>query len=194
MNKLEFPKNFLWGGAVAANQCEGAWLEDGKAPNVTDTVVGIMSSGKNIGIKYNQEKKEWEMNLDNNKVYLSHDGIDFYHRYKEDLSYMAGMGMKAFRTSISWARIFPNGDETEPNEAGLKFYDDLIDEIIKNGMEPVITMSHFEMPLHLALKYGGWMNEKLIDFWCRYAEFIINRYKGKLKYCLKFNEINKSLH
>lgn len=190
MSKLKFPENFLWGGAVAANQCEGAWLEDGKAPNVTDTVVGILSKGKDIGIKYNTEKKEWEMALDNSKTYLSHDGIDFYHRYKEDLSYMAGMGMKAFRTSISWARIFPNGDEKEPNEAGLKFYDDLFDEMLKKGMEPVITMSHFEMPLNLALKYGGWMNEKLIDFWCRYAEVIFSRYKGKVKYWLTFNEIN----
>ena len=190
MNNLKFPSNFLWGGAVAANQCEGAWLTDGKKPNVTDTVVGIMSSGKDIGIRYDQDNKQWKMQLDPNKVYLSHDAIDFYHHYKDDLAYMSQMGFKAFRTSISWARIFPDGDDDTPNEQGLKFYDDLFDEIIKNGMEPVITMSHFEMPLTLATKYGGWLNEKLIDFWCNYAKVIFNRYKGKVKYWLTFNEIN----
>ena len=191
MNNLKFPSNFLWGGAVAANQCEGECLTDGKKPNVTDTVVGIMSSGKDIGIRYDQTNKQWNMELDPNKVYLSHDGIDFYHHYKDDLAYMSQMGFKAFRTSISWARIFPDGDEDTPNEQGLKFYDDLFDEIIKNGMEPVITMSHFEMPLTLATKYGGWLNEKLIDFWCNYAKVIFNRYKGKVKYWITFNEINQ---
>ena len=107
----KFPKDFLWGGAVAANQCEGAWLEDGKLPNVTDVLLGIIRSGKKPSIKWNFEKNIWEMDLDPNVQYLSHEGIDFYHRYKEDLKLMSEMGFKAFRTSISWARIYPRGDE-----------------------------------------------------------------------------------
>ena len=188
---MSFPKNFLWGGAVAANQCEGAWLKDGKQPNVTDVMVGIMS--KKPDIEWNDETGKYEVALDVNKQYLSHEGIDFYHRYKEDLALMAGMGFNCFRTSIAWGRIFPNGDETEPNEAGLKFYDDLIDEMIRLGMEPVITLSHYETPIHLLIEYGGWANRKLIDFWKNYVTVVFNRYKGKVKYWLTFNEVNNLL-
>lgn len=188
---MSFPKNFLWGGAVAANQCEGEWLTDGKQPNVTDVMIGIGS--KYPDIKWNQETKKYEMALQENKAYLSHDGIDFYHRYKEDLALMKGMGFNCFRTSIAWGRIFPNGDELEPNEAGLKFYDNLIDEMLELGMEPVITMSHYETPLHLLTEYGGWANPKLIEFWKRYASTLFNRYKGKVKYWLTFNEVNNLL-
>ena len=188
---MSFPKNFLWGGAVAANQCEGEWLTDGKQPNVTDVMIGIGS--KYPDIKWNEETKKYEMALQENKAYLSHDGIDFYHRYKEDLALMKGMGFNCFRTSIAWGRIFPNGDELEPNEAGLKFYDDLIDEMLELGMEPVITMSHYETPLHLLTEYGGWANPKLIEFWKRYASTLFNRYKGKVKYWLTFNEVNNLL-
>ena len=113
MNK-RFPDGFLWGGAVAANQCEGAWLTDGKKPNITDVMVGINT--KEPGLVWNPDTQKWEMKLDPEKVYLSHEGIDFYHRYKEDLSLMKGMGFNAFRTSIAWGRIYPNGDEEEPNE------------------------------------------------------------------------------
>ena len=189
---MSFPKDFLWGGAVAANQCEGAWLEDGKEPNVTDIMVGIGS--KNPGLKWNDETQKCEMCLDQNKVYLSHDAIDFYHRYKEDLQLMAGMGFNCFRTSIAWGRIFPHGDETEPNEAGLKFYDDLIETMLELGMEPVITLSHYETPLHLMTEYGGWSNHQLIDFWNRYVETVFKRYKGKVKYWLTFNEVNNMMH
>ena len=150
---MDFPKGFLWGGAVAANQLEGAWLEDGKQPNVTDVMVGIGS--KDPGLKWNEETGKWEMCLNPDKVYLSHEGIDFYHRYKEDLALMAGMGFNCFRTSIAWGRIFPNGDEEEPNEAGLKFYEDMFDEMLRLGMEPCITLSHYETPLHLLTEYGG---------------------------------------
>ncbi len=188
---MSFPKNFLWGGAVAANQCEGAWLEDGKAPNVTDVLVGIMS--KNPGIKWNEKTGKYEMALDESKQYLSHEGIDFYHRYKEDLALMAGMGFNCFRTSIAWSRIFPLGDESEPNEKGLEFYDRLIDEMLALGMEPVITLSHYETPLHLLTEYGGWSNHKLIDFWKNYVTAVFNRYKGKVKYWLTFNEVNNML-
>ena len=188
---MSFPKNFLWGGAVAANQCEGAWLEDGKAPNVTDIMVGIMS--KDPGLKWNQDTKKYEMCLDPNKVYLSHEGIDFYHRYQEDLELMAGMGFNCFRTSIAWGRIFPNGDEETPNEKGLEFYDKLIDKMIKLNMEPVITLSHYETPLHLLTEYGGWSHPKLIEFWKRYVTTVFNRYKGKVKYWLTFNEVNNMM-
>lgn len=186
-----FPKDFLWGGAIAANQAEGAWLADGKQPNVTDILVGI--SSKNPGLKWNKETKKYEMSLDPNKKYLSHEGIDFYHRYKDDLALMAGMGFNSFRTSIAWGRIFPNGDETEPNEAGLKFYEDMFDEMKKLGMEPVITLSHYETPLHLVTEYGGWSNRKLIEFWNRYVTTVFKRYKGKVKYWMTFNEVNNLL-
>ena len=116
---MSFPKDFHWGGAIAANQYEGAWLEDGKKPNVTDVLVGIMS--KDPGIKWNEETRKYEMCLNPAKAYLSHTAVDGYHRYKEDLKLMAGMNFNCFRTSFAWGRIFPNGDETEPNEAGLKF-------------------------------------------------------------------------
>ena len=187
-----FPEDFLWGGAVAANQLEGAWLEDGKLPNLTDVMVGIGTDAKTPGIKWNAEKQKYEMDLDPKKVYLSHEGIDFYHRYKEDLALLAGMGFKAFRTSISWSRIFPRGDEEEPNEAGLQFYDKLFDEMLKLGMEPIVTLSHYETPLTLVLEYGGWTNRKLIGFFDRYAKTVIERYKEKVKYWMTFNEINST--
>ena len=183
-----FPKGFLWGGAVAANQCEGAWLEDGKLPNITDIVVGI--NAKEAGLRWNEDTQKWEMALDENKVYLSHDGIDFYHRYKEDLALMAGMGFNSFRTSIAWGRIFPRGDESEPNEAGLQFYDDLFTEMKRLGMEPVVTLSHYETPLDLLTEYGGWANKKTIEFWKRYVTAVFRRYKGKVRYWMTFNEVN----
>ena len=156
-----FPEHFLWGGAVAANQIEGAYLEDGKQLNVTDVVVGILNEPD---LKWNPKRQKWEPVLKADKVYLSHEAIDFYHRFNEDLAFMEGMGFQAFRTSISWARIFPNGDETEPNEAGLRYYDELFAQMRRRGMEPVITLSHYEMPLHLLTEYGGWLNPKMIDF------------------------------
>lgn len=188
---MSFPKNFLWGGAVAANQLEGAWLEDGKQPNVTDVLVGIGS--KEPGIKWNLESQKYEMALDPNKKYLSHEAIDFYHRHADDLKLMSGMGFNCFRTSIAWGRIFPNGDETEPNEKGLAFYDQLFKEMKDLGMEPVITMSHYETPLHLLTEYGGWSNPKLIEFWKNYSKTLFTRYKGVVKYWLTFNEVNAML-
>ncbi|MBR1892907.1 MAG: glycoside hydrolase family 1 protein [Lachnospiraceae bacterium] len=185
---MKFPKDFMWGGAIAANQYEGAWLEDGKQPNVTDVLVGIMS--REPGIKWNKETGKYEMALDENKVYLSHEAVDGYHRYKEDLKYMKEMGFNSFRTSIAWGRIFPNGDEETPNEAGLKFYDEMFTYMNELGLEPVITLSHYETPLHLLTEYGGWSNSKLIEFWKRYVKTVFERYKGKVKYYLTFNEVN----
>lgn len=180
-----FPQNFLWGGAVAANQCEGAFREGGKKLNVTDVSKGLL---KEPSMRWNEAIQKWEPVMEG--MFPSHEAIDFYHRYKDDLALMGEMGFKAFRTSISWGRIFPDGDETEPSEEGLRFYDDLFDEMHKNGIEPVVTMSHYETPLHLLTEYGGWLNEKMIGLWLRYAKTIFKRYKGKVRYYLTFNEIN----
>ena len=182
-----FPERFLWGGAVAANQLEGAYLEDGKRLNVTDVMVGI---GNTPSLAWNEQAERWEVAPSTSGVQLSHEGIDFYHRFEEDLELMAGMGFKAFRTSISWARIFPSGDEDEPNEAGLAFYDRLFDRMIALGMEPVITLSHYETPLDLLLTYGGWLDRRLIGFWEHYVRTCLERYRDKVRYWMTFNEIN----
>ena len=179
MTETTFPKGFLWGGATAANQYEGAYNEDGKGLSVQD----IMPNGV-------QTPPTEEPTPDNLKLI----GIDFYHRYKEDIKLFAEMGFKTYRTSIAWSRIFPNGDETEPNEAGLAFYDAVFDECLKYGIEPLITLSHYETPLHLARTYNGWANRDLIDFYERYVTTVFNRYKDKVKYWLTFNEINSVLH
>lgn len=176
---MTFPKNFLWGGAIAANQAEGAYNEDGKGLSVADILAVGADRFKNV-----------ELEINGNKYYPSHEAIDFYHTYKEDIRELSELGMKCFRTSIAWSRIFPNGDDKEPNEKGLEFYDNLFDELLKNGMEPVITISHFETPLNLITKYGGWKNRKLIDFYVNYCSVIFNRYKDKVKYWMTFNEIN----
>lgn len=176
---MTFPKNFLWGGAIAANQAEGAYKEDGKGLSVADILPVGADRFKNVELKINEEK-----------YYPSHEAIDFYHTYKEDIKELSELGMKCFRTSIAWSRIFPKGDEREPNEKGLEYYDNLFDELLKYGIEPVITISHFETPLNLVTKYGGWKNRKLIDFYSNYCNVIFNRYKDKVKYWMTFNEIN----
>jgi len=165
---------------VAAHQLEGGWQEGGKGVSVAD----VMTVG---GYKKPREITDGVLP---GKIYPNHDAIDFYHRYKEDLALMGEMGFKAFRTSIAWTRIFPKGDEEQPNEEGLKFYDDLFDEMHKNGIEPVVTLAHFEMPYHLAKEYGGFRNRKLIDFFVKFATVCFERYKDKVKYWLTFNEIN----
>ncbi|MBS4762101.1 glycoside hydrolase family 1 protein [Carnobacteriaceae bacterium zg-ZUI252] len=190
LKETVFPTDFLWGGAIAANQAEGSWDVDGKKPNVTDVMVGIGTDKDTPSIRFNYEKGVYEEAYRDDKVYLSHDAVDFYNRYEEDLDYMQEMGFKAFRTSISWSRIFPNGDESAPNEAGLAFYDKLFDAIIARGMEPVVTISHYETPLGLIANYGGWTNRKLIRFYENYVRTILERYKGKVKYWMTFNEIN----
>jgi len=177
---MSLPKNFLWGGAVAAHQLEGGWNLDGRGPSVSDVLTGG-AHGVPRKITDGIIEGEW---------YPNHNGIDFYHKYKEDIAYFGEMGFKCFRTSISWSRIFPNGDEKEPNQAGLKFYDDMFDEMHKYGIEPVITLSHFEMPYYLAKEYGGWINRKLVDFFVNYAVTVMKHYKDKVKYWMTFNEIN----
>ena len=177
---MALPKKFLWGGAVAAHQLEGAYNVDGRGLSVSD----VMTGGSN------KVARRITDGIVEGENYPNHKGIDFFHTYKEDIKLFAELGFKCFRTSISWSRIFPNGDETEPNEAGLKFYDDMFDELLKYNIEPVITLSHFEMPYNLAKKYGGWTNRKLIEFFVRYAETVMTRYKDKVKYWMTFNEIN----
>ena len=178
------PENFLWGGAIAANQCEGAYLEDGKGMSPVDILPGGALRKEALADAKKAMEKEYG-------YYPSHVSIDFYHRYKGDIKLFKEMGFKCLRTSISWARIFPNGDDQAP---GLKFYDSLIDELIANDIEPVITINHFDTPLELTKKYGGWKNRKLIDFYLNYCNVIFNRYKGKVKYWMTFNEINMILH
>lgn len=175
-----FPKDFLWGGAVAAHQLEGAWQADGKGTSVADVMT---VGGPGVPRRITEGVLEGE-------YYPNHDGIDFYHRYKEDIALFAEMGFKCFRTSIAWTRIFPKGDEEVPNEAGLKFYDNLFDECLKYGIEPVVTLSHFELPYHLVTEYGGFSNRKVIDFFVKFAEVCFKRYKDKVKYWMTFNEIN----
>lgn len=174
----KFSKDFLWGGAVAANQCEGAYNTDGKGLSVQD----VMPEG----IRGERTENPTENNL---KL----EGIDFYHRYKEDIKLFAEMGFKVFRTSIAWSRIFPNGDDEIPNEKGLAFYDDLFDECLKYGIQPLVTLSHYEPPLALAKKYNGWLNRNTISLFERFAETVFKRYKDKVKYWLTFNEINAIL-
>ncbi|MBG7725281.1 6-phospho-beta-glucosidase [Enterococcus faecium] len=173
-------EDFLWGGAVAANQYEGAWDIDGKGVSVTD----VMSAGSVT------QPREITGEVLPNLYYPNHNAIDFYHHYKEDIKLFAEAGFKCFRLSIAWTRIFPNGDETEPNEAGLAYYDRVFDECLKFGIQPIVTLSHFEMPLHLSKAYGGWRNRKMIDFFRRFAHTCFERYKGKVKYWMTFNEIN----
>lgn len=172
-----FPEGFLWGGAIAANQAEGAWLEDGKG-------LDLASCFPN-GLHHKFQGRPRE-----GVYYPQQEAIDFYHRYKEDVAMFAEMGFKVFRTSIHWTRIFPNGDDEKPNEKGLQFYDNLFDELLKYGIQPLITISHYEMPVHLVEKYGSWRSRELIGFFLRYCEVIFKRYKDKVKLWLTFNEIN----
>ena len=183
----KFPKDFLWGGAVSASQCEGAYDVGGKGLSTAD----ILPGGKTRIPLLQYAKPALATVYD---YYPSHEGIDFYHRYKEDIALLAEMGFKAFRTSIAWSRIFPKGDEEEPNEEGLKFYDALLAEVVRQGMEPVITISHFEMPLHLVKEYGGWLNPRVVEFYERYARVLLARYRTQVKYWITFNEINMTLH
>ena len=173
-------RDFLWGGAVAAHQVEGAYREGGKGSSVAD----VMTAGA-----HGVPRRITDGVLDG-ESYPNHDAIDFYHTYERDIELFAEMGFKCLRTSISWSRIFPNGDEAEPNEAGLAFYDRLFDCMIAHGIEPVVTLSHFEMPLHLATAYGGWSNRALIELFVRFARTCFSRYAGRIRYWMTFNEIN----
>ena len=174
-----FPPGFLWGGATAANQLEGAYAEGGKGLSVQD----VMPTG-GLGPRTAEPTPE----------NLKLEGIDHYHRYAEDIALFAEMGFSVYRFSIAWSRIFPNGDDAEPNEEGLAFYDRLLDELERHNIEPLVTINHFEYPLHLAEAYNGWTSRELIGLFERYARTLFERYGHRVKYWLPFNEINSVLH
>jgi len=174
-----FPDGFLWGGATSANQLEGAYADGGKGLSIQDVMPqGLMTPPTEGPTPDN----------------LKQLGIDFYNRYAEDIALFAEMGFKVYRFSIAWSRIFPNGDDAEPNEEGLAFYGRVLDELEKHGIEPLVTISHYETPLNLARKYGGWTNRDLIGFYERYCEVLFSRFGSRVKYWLTFNEINSVIH
>lgn len=185
---MAFPEGFLWGGATAANQLEGGYNEGGRGLANVD----VVPHGEDRFPIITGQMKHLE--FDDDHYYPAKEGIDFYYRYKEDIALFAEMGFKTFRLSIAWTRIFPKGDETEPNEEGLKFYEDVFKELRKYGIEPLVTITHFDMPIHLIREYGGWRNRKLIDFYENLVRVLFTRYKGLVKYWLTFNEINMILH
>lgn len=192
--KWSMPKDFMWGGAIAANQAEGAHTVGGKGKSLAD-VHKYEPHKTNDEIQADQKAgmtiKQIEENMtDKDGYYPKRHGIDFYHTYPEDLGLLAEMGFKTFRTSIDWSRIFPNGDEEFPNEEGLKFYDNLIDKIVELGMEPIISMLHYETPLNISLKYGGWHNREVVGMFYRYGKVLLDRYQDKVKYWIIINQIN----
>ncbi|WP_285894805.1 family 1 glycosylhydrolase [Clostridioides sp. ES-S-0108-01] len=193
-----FPEGFLWGGATAANQIEGAFDEGEKGLSTSDMAAykDPYATGKVDNFTFNVTSKELQEYLNNPEKYKfpKRWGIDFYHNYKEDIALFAEMGFKVFRLSISWARIFPTGLEEEPNEEGLAFYDKVFDELVKYGIEPLVTMSHYEMPITLVQKYNGWQSRELIRLFAKYGRVLLARYKDKVKYWITFNEMNMSLH
>ncbi|WP_061034957.1 MULTISPECIES: 6-phospho-beta-glucosidase [Vibrio] len=188
MSKSVFPENFLWGGAIAANQSEGGYREGGKGLTTVDMIpYGDNRMPIKLGLVDSVELSEEEF-------YPSHQAIDFYHRYKEDIALLAEMGFKTFRMSIAWSRIFPKGDELEPNQAGIDFYRSVFEECHKYGIEPLVTLCHFDVPMHLVNEYGSWRNRKMIGFFERYARTCFEAFDGLVKYWLTFNEINILLH
>ena len=177
---MKLRKDFLWGGSIAAHQCEGAWNVDGKGIGIMD----LVTSGSY------EVPREICKDIEEGKRYPSHEGIDFYHRFKEDIALFGEMGFKALRISIDWSRIYPNGDDEEPNKKGIEYYQSVVDELIKNGIEPIVTLYHFEMPVNLVRKYGSWTNRKVIDFYLKYCKTMFEALKGKVKYWVTFNEMN----
>ena len=181
---MSFPKDFLWGGATAANQCEGAYNVDGRGLANVDVIPHgedrwKVATGQKIVTGF-----------EDGYFYPAKEGIRFYENYKEDIALFAEMGFKTFRMSIAWSRIFPKGDEEEPNEKGLQFYENVFKECQKYGIEPLVTITHFDCPMHLIQEYGGWRNRKLVGFYERLVRVLFERYQGLVKYWLTFNEIN----
>ena len=195
-NSTVFPDGFLWGGATAANQFEGGWNEGGKGPSVADvfSFKDPKSMDELLDVHGNCDITDADIEAalvsDDESKYPKRHGIDFYHHYKEDIALFAEMGFKVYRMSIAWSRIFPNGDELEPNEEGLAFYDAVFDECAKYGIEPLVTMSHYEPPLEFCRKHNGWYNRRSIEFFSRYVDVITRRYASKVKYWLTFNEVD----
>ena len=185
---MRFPENFLWGGAIAANQAEGAYLEDGKGLTTVDM---IPHGPKRTYVKFGDM---YPVDFIEGENYPSHEAIDFYHHYKEDIALLAEMGFKVFRTSIAWARIFPNGDDETPNQAGIDYYRDMFETCHQYGIEPLVTLCHFDVPMGLVRKYGSWRNRIMIDLFVKYAKVCFEEFDGLVKYWLTFNEINILLH
>lgn len=184
-----FPSDFLWGGATAANQIEGGWNVDGKGISTAEVIPKAEGRKSNLGsVTLESIQKAIEDPTDEN--YPKRRGVDFYDRYEEDIALLAELGLKAFRFSIGWARIFPEGTELEPNEAGLAFYDRIFDLLEKYNIEPVVTLSHYEMPINLTLKYNGWLSRETIEHFTRFSETVFKRYQNRVKYWMTFNEIN----
>lgn len=186
-----FPKDFLWGGAIAANQAEGAWDVDGKGPSMADIELlpETYSRTNIVGFKHTKEEIANALQ-DTTGFYPRRSAIDFYHTYKEDLALMKEMGFTCFRTSFAWTRIFPTGEESEPNEQGLLFYDRLLDEMLENGIEPIMTVTHYEMPIHLVTNYNGFLSQHVVDCYVKLCEVLFKRYQHKVKYWILFNQMN----
>ena len=193
--RRKFPEDFLWGGAIAASQAEGAYDEGGKGLSTSDLVPfrPMEHSNDNMKIEVNSEQIETYLKNNSMEYFPKRKGIDFYHRYKEDIALFAEMGFKVLRFSIAWSRIFPNGDEEEPNEAGLEFYDRVFDELERYDIEPFVTMTHYEMPINLVQKYNGFESREAIYDYLKFAKVIFERYKGRVKYWVPFNELNMML-
>lgn len=185
--------SFLWGGATAAAQYEGGFNEGGKGLSVAD----IQRYKPDVSVReiaklshYTMDDVKEAMSSEDDTEYAKRHGSDFYHHIKEDISLMKEMGFRVYRMSIAWTRIFPKGDEDEPNLEGLKFYDEVFALLKSAGIEPLVTLSHYDMPLHLALEYDGWYNRKTVDFFLRYVDTVVERYHDYVRYWITFNEIN----
>lgn len=181
-------KDFLWGGATAANQCEGGWREGGRGMGIVDVI-------PHGDLRMSVMKGEYSyQNLPADSYYPGREAIDFYGHYKEDIALFAEMGFRCYRFSFSWSRIFPTGEEEKANEEGLRFYEQVIDELLRYGIIPVVTLCHFDIPLALVEKYGSWRNRKVIDCYLRYCEAVFRRFRDKVTYWITFNEINMLMH
>ncbi|MBQ6333706.1 MAG: glycoside hydrolase family 1 protein [Erysipelotrichaceae bacterium] len=180
MSELKLPENFIWGASICGAQCDGAWKEDGKGENILDHQT-VCDSNKTRRFTH-------EINPD--YYYPNHDGNDFYHRYKEDIGYMAELGFKSMRFSVMWTRLYPTGEEELPNPKGLQYYHNIINELKKYDMEPVIMLSHLDFPYHLAMKYGGWSDRRVIDLFLKFCKTVVTEFKGDVKKYIGFNEIN----
>ena len=190
---MSFPKKFLWGGAIAANQAEGAWNVEGKGWSVQDVQrykPNVDAKNFNAHVEITEQDILQAMKEENTTYFPKRRGNDFYHHYKEDLALYAEMGFKVLRLSIAWTRIFPTGEEEYPNENGLRFYENIFVEMKRLGIEPLVTLSHYEMPLNLALKYNGWQDRRVIGYFVKFCHTVFERYKGYVKYWLTFNEID----
>lgn len=181
---MPLKRGFLWGGALAANQCEGAWNEGGRGLANADV---LPYGSDRIPVI---DGRLAMLEPDQSHYYPAQQAIDFYHHYREDIALFGEMGFKALRLSIAWSRIFPNGDDAEPNEEGLAFYDDVFHVCRERGIEPVVTLNHYDIPMHLVTAYGGWRSRTVLDCFMRFAETVLARYASQVKYWLTFNEIN----